>query len=387
MYPRIRAYAATCSALLFLVGCQTEKSANPLSPSIAGPIAGVVISQPNLLEPGQDWQIHVRDQPVKLLFQNADTSGERPLTYRVQVASDGNFSTIVFERGGITPSEGPTTRVQLPDALATGRSYWWRVRAEDGANTGEYSRVVAFATITPVELGAPAAVEPAGGQKLESLIPKFKVRAGSKSGPAERIVYTVQVANDQAFASIAAVFVADEAGDETTIAQGYSLLERTYYWRVRASDRGDSGAVSAWSATQTFRIALPPPPPPPPGPSPSPGPGPAPGPGNPCNGSTPQSIVECRRAQYGHMGSGELVSFLKGVAKDLNAKVGGGPYGVLRKGGGHNCGGYSCDIICAGQGNSQRQWDVLSDSEGAQYPVWNGPHTYPGIRVDACEIQ
>lgn len=382
MYPRIRAYAVLCSALLFLVGCQTEKSANPLSPSIAGPIAGVVISTPNLLEPGQDWQIHLRDQPVKLLFQNADTTGQRPLTYRIQIAADANFNSIVFERGGIPPGDGPTTSVRLPDALATGRTYWWRVRAEDGANTGEYSKVVAFTTVTPVELGPPAAIEPAGGQKLTTLVPTFKVRAGSKSGPAERILYTVQVANDQAFASVAATFVQDEAGDETTIAQGYSFLERTYYWRVRASDTGDSGAVSAWSSTQTFSIALPPPP------APSPSPGPAPGPGNPCNGSTPLSIVECRRAQYGYMNSSQLVAFLKGVAKDLNAKgISGGPFGILRKGGGHNCDGYSCDIICSGQGTSQKQWDVLSDAEGAQYPAWNGPHTYPNIRVDVCEIQ
>ncbi len=56
-------------------GCQVSKSANPLSPSVAGPIAGSTISAPNLLEPGQDWQIHMRDQPVKLMFQNADTFG------------------------------------------------------------------------------------------------------------------------------------------------------------------------------------------------------------------------------------------------------------------------------------------------------------------------
>ena len=52
--------------------CQVDKSANPLSPAVAGPIAGVVISTPNLLEPGQDWTLRSRDQPVKLMFQNAE---------------------------------------------------------------------------------------------------------------------------------------------------------------------------------------------------------------------------------------------------------------------------------------------------------------------------
>lgn len=107
-----------------------------------------------------------------------------------------------------------------------------------------------------------------------------------------------------------------------------------------------------------------------------------------CTSKTPQGIVECRRSQYGHMSSSQIVAFLRGVAKDLNAAgIGGGPFGILRKSGGYNCGGYSCDIICSGQGNAQQQWDVLSDAEGAQKPVWNGPKTWPNIRVDACEIQ
>ena len=32
--------------------------------------------------------------------------------------------------------------------------------------------------------------------------------------------------------------------------------------------------------------------------------------------------------------------------------------------------GFSCDILCSGNGGSQRQWDVLSDAEGAQLPKW-----------------
>jgi hypothetical protein len=88
------------------------------------------------------------------------------------------------------------------------------------------------------------------------------------------------------------------------------------------------------------------------------------------------------------MSSGQMLSMLIATAKSLNANgIGGGPYGILRKGGGTNCGGYSCDIICAGQGTGQRQWDVLSDIQGAQGAMWLGPHTWPDIRVDACEIQ
>jgi hypothetical protein len=86
------------------------------------------------------------------------------------------------------------------------------------------------------------------------------------------------------------------------------------------------------------------------------------------------------------MGAGQLLDFLRHVARSLNRNsIGGGPWGILRKQGGHNCGGYSCDIICADQGGSQRQYDVLGDVNGAQSPGWSGPLS--PIRVDVCEIQ
>ena len=88
------------------------------------------------------------------------------------------------------------------------------------------------------------------------------------------------------------------------------------------------------------------------------------------------------------MSEGQLLEFLRASAKSLNRNnISGGPFGILRKGGGASCGGYACDIICAGQGNSQRQYDVLGDAEGAQDAGWGSAKTYPNIRVDVCDIQ
>ena len=58
------------------------------------------------------------------------------------------------------------------------------------------------------------------------------------------------------------------------------------------------------------------------------------------------------------------IVFLKGIAGDLN-RLGtwGTGYGLLRKSSGSSCGGYSCDIICQGTGTSQKQYDVLIDSD------------------------
>src|SRR5207249_9653019 len=71
--------------VLALAACETSKSSNPLSATIAGPIPGVDISAPKLLEPNGE-RIAVDDQPVTLLIENASTNGPRLLTYAMEVA-------------------------------------------------------------------------------------------------------------------------------------------------------------------------------------------------------------------------------------------------------------------------------------------------------------
>ena len=93
------------------------------------------------------------------------------------------------------------------------------------------------------------------------------------------------------------------------------------------------------------------------------------------------------------MTADQEVSFLKATAHDFNSNgVPSGPFGILRKPSGSNCAGYACDILCAGQGTGQKQWDILNDGDpwpngGAQIPSWGSPATYPNIRVDTCDIQ
>jgi hypothetical protein len=107
-----------------------------------------------------------------------------------------------------------------------------------------------------------------------------------------------------------------------------------------------------------------------------------------CTSTDPAAILLCERAKYDHMDPDQLAEFLKASAASLNRnEIAGGPYGLLRKPTGSQCAGYSCDIICAGQGTAQRQHDVLLDAEGAQQVTWSEAETYPHIRVDECVIQ
>ena len=122
----------------FTGGCEAQKSENPLSPSVAGPIPGVNISAPRLLEPAQGFKFKENQQPIKLVIENSNTNGVRPITYIFEVAADSGFATKVFARSGVVPGDGGRTTV-IVDALELGRSYYWRARADDGANASVFS--------------------------------------------------------------------------------------------------------------------------------------------------------------------------------------------------------------------------------------------------------
>ena len=367
------------AAAFAAAGCEATKSANPTSPSVAGAIAGVNISAPAPVSPPQGTTIPAKDQPVTLTVQNATTNGQRPVTYRFEVAADTDFSTKVATREGIEPGSEGKTSYRLPDALAADRTYYWRAKALDGANESSYSQAVSFAVVTLAELQPPVPISPVSGATTSSRSPEFKTRNAARSGPVGAVSYTFEIAEDQAFSAMVAIVTMPEQASETrfTIAQELKASTK-YYWRVRAFD---SNTASAWSLTQSFvtpaAVVAPPSPPPTTPPS-----------GGVCNSGNPDTIIKCERAKYGYMSSSQTLDFLKASAKSLNRNgISGSPFGILRKGGGMSCGGYACDIICAGQGTSQRQYDVLGDAEGAQVAGWGAAKVYPDIRVDVCDIQ
>src|SRR5215212_4841796 len=120
------AAGALCAALtLALAGCEAQKSSNPLSPSVAGPIAGVQITAPKLVEPVQGFRYKESQQPIKLVIENATSTGVRPRAYIFEVAPDSAYTSKVFARSGVPQEEGGRTSVQI-DRLDLGRAYYWR---------------------------------------------------------------------------------------------------------------------------------------------------------------------------------------------------------------------------------------------------------------------
>lgn len=241
--------AAVCLALLASVACESSKSANPLSPTVAGPIPGVNITAPKLLEPGSGWK-YKNTQPITLLLENASSNGQRPLSYLFQISADSTFSSVIFEREGITPGEGGRTSLRLPDALAAGQTYYWRARAQDGANTGPFSSPIAFQVLQPIVIEAPGLIRPVGGATSETNPPQLRFRNAARSGPVGNIRYTLEVSLNESFTALVYSETDGEAPNETQITpHGPLAAATTFYWRVRASDPENQGP---WSQTAHF---------------------------------------------------------------------------------------------------------------------------------------
>jgi hypothetical protein len=289
-------FSIALGAVFTLAACEAQKSANPLSPTVAGPIPGVDISAPKPLEPNSGWQVKPDSQPITLLLENASSTGVRPLNYRFEVASDTGFAQKLFTKDGVTPGSGGRTSLKLPDALAAGHTYYWRARAQDGANTGPFSAPVAFTVVQPVVIEAPALVSPANGATVDTNPPQLVIRNAKRSGQVNGIVYVVQVATTESFSGIVYSENAPEQPNQTRVTPTAPLPPNArFYWRARAVDPDTQGP---WSATSTFVTpSNAPEPPNNPEPPTNPGPGGG-GNGGSCAANNGKAIISCISVKY-----------------------------------------------------------------------------------------
>jgi len=280
--------AASSAVLIFaLAGCEAQKSSNPLSPSVAGPIPGVNISAPKLIEPAQGFKYKESQQPIKLVVENATSNGVRPMTYMFEVATDSTFTTKVYARSGVPPGDGGRTSVQI-DRLDLGRAYYWRAKADDGANSSQFSSSQ-FEVLPKPLLNPPGPVSPVNNDRVASRKPTLTVNNSDRNAAIGTVSYEFQIATDQAFSRVVASGVSSENPGQTSYTAGADLAaDLQHFWRARATD-GDT--TSAWATTQIFRT-------PTAAPAPGPSPGPGPAPGGPCASNNGPAIVSCIAAKY-----------------------------------------------------------------------------------------
>lgn len=260
MTSRLLRCAAALALVVPLAACEAQKSSNPLSPSVAGPIAGVSIGAPGMVQPAQGFKFKPSEQPIRLVVANASTNGVRPLTYTFEVATDSGFTNKVFARSGVAPGDNNQTSVQV-DQLPIGQAYSWRARAEDGANTGPFA-TSSFEIYPNAAVSAPVAVSPVNDADAGSTTPTLVAHNAAIVGPVGYLGYEFQVATDQAFTHLIAAGIVNEGAGDTSFNSSPLPGGTTFYWRVRASD---GQTTSAWSTVQVFHTpAIKPPPPPPP---------------------------------------------------------------------------------------------------------------------------
>jgi len=356
--------------LVTLGGCTLTKSENPLSPTVAGPLPGVSITAPNPVTPRDGQYVLVSAQPVALVLDNASTSGQRPLSYVFDLALDGAFSNIVYSKSGVTPGDGRTT-VSVATTL-TNHTYYWRAKAQDGANDGPYSVYATFDIVSGAVYQAPVPVAPANNTSVSTLRPTFTWNNAPRIGaPVGTVMYEVQATDDPSFTVKVSATVPEQGGQTSVTPPQDGLPNKTYYWRVRAFDSGSEGP---WSATQSFNT-----------PTTSTGGGGGGGTGGGGGsgwencGSTPgPDVVRCVSDTYGNEktpeGAFEITKRVAWLLRGTGA-------GLLFKNGGENFVCWQGDCFAAARivYPDGHLYKLLSDVPTTNGPGWNDEGVDPGL--------
>lgn len=198
--------------------------------ALAAPQAPILLSPPNgaieiSTTPTLDWN----DVP----FAN---------TYRVQVSTDSNFASFVFNIGGLTASQ-----FNVPGGtLQNNTTYYWRVNATNGAGTSPYSTVWRFTTVISPPVAAPVLLSPPNGSTVTTLTPTLDWNDVFNSNG-----YKVNLSNDSFFNTV--LIDTTVTLSNYTVRSGILLQTTNYYWRVRAFNIGGFGP---WSVTWRFQTGV-----------------------------------------------------------------------------------------------------------------------------------
>ncbi len=159
-------------------------------------------------------------------------------TYRVQVAKDPGFESVVFEDTDIYGSQ-----VSVLPELAGSTQYWWRVAANLPSGQSGWSTIRDFTTVAVLP-GIPLLSYPLYGTTdaaAATVLSWQPVRGAA--------YYRVQVAADADFSRI--VFDRETSAVTATVAPELGRGTK-YWWRVRASNASGNGS---WTSGVSFRIA------------------------------------------------------------------------------------------------------------------------------------
>jgi len=231
--------------------------------------------------------------------------------------------------------------------------------APNGAQPGSIAAGPDGATLKAT---APAMVSPLGGVEITDLSPELVItNATGIYVPNLPLSYVFEVMNQAGTLVYRSNPIPAGANGRTTHEIiGDLINDQNHTWRAYAVYQGQRGPLSTLGSFKTlsrFGVSC-------------------------AHLGNPLAIVACRFEQHGGMDHEEVVEFLREVAWDLNQTgiSDHGGFGILVKTEGNNCAGYSCDIICEGNGPDQNQYDVLIDDTIPNFADVENPTVRP------CEI-
>lgn len=124
----IRVRVSDGSAWSYWYYCQVRMNSRP--------------SVPTDLTPDHMQQVEIT--PPSLSHANAMDNEGDVLSYSYEVYDDSLMSTLVSHASGLPEGSGGTSSWQIPSALPDGTVFFWRVRAGDGYEYGDWSGLASF---------------------------------------------------------------------------------------------------------------------------------------------------------------------------------------------------------------------------------------------------
>jgi hypothetical protein len=250
-----------CSAFALLAAtsaCQkssptraTDLESPSASQSVTDAVTGVTVATPTPQTPAANQQLKYSEQPLTLTVKNAVTTGNAPLTYTFEVATDSAFAAKVYSKEAV--AEGPSGQTSLRiDPLAGDKTYFWRAHATSGSTVGPNSAARSFVLGPQVVIQVPVPVSPAQGSTASGN-PTLVVNNAARTGPAGQVFYRFEVSNTASFQPLLFVStVAEQSGQTTfTIPVPPNTPAGTFFWRVQANDPAN-GVTSPLSPAVSF---------------------------------------------------------------------------------------------------------------------------------------
>ena len=208
------------------------------------------VPTPESPEPGGEVD---RLRPAFTVANAMDPDGD-PLTYRFEISSDPEFRRTVAASHDV-PEGDQRTSWQLRQVLTEDAQYWWRCRAHDGAQAGDWSEDATF-WVNTEELPPddPEALAPPDGAPVATATPDLVVTTVTDPDR-DPVVYHFQVltAGEEPRVVTEVLDLPAAEGRQTSWTVDPPLEDHmAYVWRARAQD--DEGLSSGWTELSAFRV-------------------------------------------------------------------------------------------------------------------------------------